>query len=89
MAKRKVYPEEFMNDACRLVADGMSITSAAKKVKIHHTMLRKWVKKSGAASAKTKTATTKPSTLAGELQAKIQQLQDEIAILEKARDILR
>lgn len=85
MAKRKIYTDEFMSDACRLVADGMSIVKAAKKVKIHHTMLRKWVNKSKGRSP----AAVKPSSLANELDAKIQELQDKVITLEMARDILR
>jgi len=89
MAKRKIYTEEYMEKCCNyVVIDGMSIVQAAKKSKIHHTMMRKWVKNSGDAPVKAKTASVKSPTLASELQAKIQHLRGDIAILEKAIDIL-
>ncbi len=91
MAKRKVYADEYIQKSCNyVIIEGLSVAKAAKKAKVNSAMLRKWIKKTQNGSTKAKTASVKPSTtLSGELQAKIQQLQDEIAILEKARDILR
>ena len=90
MAKRKIYTAKFMNNACKLVTDnGMTVAKAAKKVKINHTMLRKWINKSNDRSTSTKAEEVKSSTLADELQAKIQELHDQIVILERAADILR
>ncbi|MEE9222983.1 MAG: transposase [Nitrosomonadaceae bacterium] len=88
MAKRKIYTDKFIYNACLLVThDGMSVADASKKVKVHHTMMRKWINKAKKGSIKA--AVVKESTLVSELESRIQMLQNEIDILEKARDILR
>jgi len=101
MAKRKIYSDEFKAKACKLVTEGkLTHKAAGKKVGgVSAIVIGRWLAKAKAApkkpAPKKAVATKIPQhivaggTLGIEIQAKIDQLEEDLAALNKVKDLLR
>lgn len=99
MAIRKKYPAELKAKACKLVKEGMTHKEAAKKVKVSSLLIGRWIaaaKKVVPKAKAVKISAPKPEKkvvvgglLGIEIQAKIDQLAEDLAALNKVKDLLR
>jgi transposase len=77
---RRVYPEEFKEEAVRMLFDGHSAPSVARNLGIPHaSLLYRW--KAEALGREGRAAST--------LEARVRQLEDQLRRAERERDVLK
>ena len=86
MERKQDYTPEFRAEAVKLVlAQGLSLGEAAKRLSLPKGTLGNWV-----ANAKAPTGTAAPGArTVGELEAEVRQLRKELAEARMERDILK
>ena len=89
---RRTFSTEFKHEAARLVLDqGYSIVQASRSLEVGETALRRWVSQLEAergGSTPTSKALTPEQQRIQELEARINRLEREKAILKKATALL-
>lgn len=90
--QRRTFSTEFKLDAARLVIDeGYSIPEACRSLDVGESALRRWVQQlqheQGGATPKSKALTTEQQRIQ-ELEAQVNRLEREKAILKKATALL-
>lgn len=77
--RRRSYTEEFKTEAVQMLLDGHSVPSVAENLGIHANQLYRWKAKLLKSSGPAATA----------LDARVQQLEQELQRVERERDILK
>lgn len=90
--QRRTFSTEFKHDAANLVVDqGYSITAAVKALGVSESALRRWVEQleqeRGGTTPKSKALTPEQQRIQ-ELEARVNRLEREKAILKKATALL-
>lgn len=90
--QRRSFSPEFKHDSASLVVDqGYSMTEAGRAVDVHENTLRKWVRQleaeRGGSTPKSKALTPEQQRIQ-ELEARVNRLEREKAILKKATALL-
>jgi len=84
---RKDFSDEFKSDAVNLVLEqGYSVSKAAQALGIGETALRRWL---GQRQAKAKPAQNQVTSDLTPEQRRIRELEQQVAQLERERDILK
>ena len=90
--QRRSFSPEFKHESASLVVDqGYSMTEAGRAVDVHENTLRKWVRQleaeRGGSTPKSKALTPEQQRIQ-ELEARVNRLEREKAILKKATALL-
>ena len=90
--QRRSFSPEFKHNSASLVVDqGYSMTEAGRAVDVHENTLRKWVRQleaeRGGSTPKSKALTPEQQRIQ-ELEARVNRLEREKAILKKATALL-
>ena len=90
--QRRSFSPEFKHNSASLVVDqGYSMTEAVRAVDVHENTLRKWVRQleaeRGGSTPKSKALTPEQQRIQ-ELEARVNRLEREKAILKKATALL-
>lgn len=87
MKKRKIYSEEFKDEAAAMVTEHQrSIAEVCETLSIGETALRRWIRlRQSHGSAGNTSSNTMPS----DEQKRIQALEKQVKVLEKERDLLK
>ena len=90
--KRRIFPEAFKREAAeRVVSSGLRLSAIADELGVHATVLRKWVRRFGAAATGTprRPHTQVAAPLPADQAAEVARLRRENDRLRMERDILK